>query len=205
MPSKPLTALVLSGLLCCAGTSAHAENSTKVLRVVPSADIAELDPALAANQIGRIYSQMVFDTLYALDQNLSPKPMMVDKETISADRLTYTFTLRPGLKFQDGSLVTTRDVTASLQHWMNVSATGGELKSRLTAMTIVNPSTFTITLKQPFGLLEFLLAGAGAPIAGIMRAADAERPPLRPADQPHRLRSVPLCRQRAGKWPPRRV
>ena len=62
---------------------------------MPSADVAELDPARAANQIGRIYSQMVFDTLFALDQSLSPKPLMVDKEVISPDRLTYTFSLRP--------------------------------------------------------------------------------------------------------------
>jgi peptide/nickel transport system substrate-binding protein len=151
--------------------------STKVLRVVPSADLAETDPARAANQIGRIYSQMVFDTLFALDQSLSPKPLMVDKETISSDKLTYTFTLRQGLKFHDGSAVTTGDVTASLQHWMDGSATGSELKSRLAAMNVVDPMTFTLSLKQPFGLLEFLLAGAGAPIAGIMRETDATRAP----------------------------
>lgn len=183
MPPKPLAALFAAALLGAAGP-AVAQDTTKVLRVVPSADVAELDPARAANQIGRIYSQMVFDTLYALDQTLSPKPMMVDKEVISADRLTYTFTLRPGLKFQDGSAVTTRDVTASLQHWMDGSATGGELKSRLAAMTIVDPSTFTLTLKQPFGLLEFLLAGAGAPIAGIMREADARRDASTPLTNP---------------------
>ena len=101
--------------------------------------------------------------------------MMVDKEKISPDGLTYTFTLRPGLKFHDGSPVTTRDVTASLTHWMDGASTGGELKSRLEAMSIVDPLTFTLKLKQRFGLLEFLLAGAGAPIAGIMREADATR------------------------------
>ena len=99
--------------------------------------------------------------------------MMVDKEVISPDRLTYTFSLRPGLRFHDGSEVTARDVTASLQHWMDGSATGGELKARLAAMSVVDPSTFTLTLKQPFGLLEFLLAGPGAPIAAIMREASS--------------------------------
>ncbi len=152
--------------------------------MVPSADVAELDPTRAANQIGRIYSQMVFDTLYALDHTLSPKPMMVDKETISPDGLTYVFTLRPGLKFHDGTPVTTRDVAASLTHWMNGSATGGELKSRLDAMSVQDDLTFTLKLKQRFGLLEFLLAGAGAPIAGIMREADANRPDNVPLTNP---------------------
>ena len=165
-PKAFVAALFLCGPLCIAGAPAYGQSPTNVLEVVPSADVAELDPARAANQIGRIYSQMVFDTLFALDQSLSPRPMMVDKEVISPDRLTYSFTVRPGLKFHDGSPVTTRDVTASLQHWMDGSATGGELKSRLAAMNIVDPQTFTLALKQPFGLLEFLLAGAGAPIAG---------------------------------------
>jgi peptide/nickel transport system substrate-binding protein len=175
MSSVSLAALSLCGLLCVAGAQVCAQAPRNVLQVVPSADVAELDPTRAANQIGRIYSQMVFDTLFALDQSLSPKPLMVDKEVISPDRLTYTFSLRPGLKFHDGGEVTTRDVTTSLQHWMDGSATGGELKARLATMSIVNPSTFTLTLKQPFGLLEFLLAGPGAPIAAIMREADAKR------------------------------
>jgi peptide/nickel transport system substrate-binding protein len=184
MSPKLFSATLLSGLLCLAGASASAQSSAKVLKVVPSADVAELDPTRASNQIGRIYSQMVFDTLFALDGTLSPKPMMVDKENVSADRLTYTFTLRSGLKFQDGSPVTTRDVIASLNHWMNGSATGGELKSRLVSMSIIDPLTFTMVLNQRFGLLEFLLAGAGAPIAGIMREADANRPPTVPLTDP---------------------
>ena len=39
---------------------------------------------------------MVFDTLFALDSHLAPQPMMVETEQVSADGLTYTFTLRSG-------------------------------------------------------------------------------------------------------------
>ena len=162
-------------------TGAHAES---VLKVVPSADVAELDPTRAANQIGRIYSQMVFDTLFALDHTLSPKPMMVESEAVSPDKLTYTLTLRPGLKFSDGSPVTTRDVMASLTHWMSGGSVGGAVKSRLTSMSATDDRTFTLVLKQPFGLLEFALGGGGAPLAGIMREADASRPPDVPITSP---------------------
>src|ERR1700749_3507648 len=182
MTPNPFPAAILFGMLCF-GTAA-AEAPTQVLKVVPSADVAELDPTRASNQIGRIYAPMVFDTLFALDHTLAPKPMMVEQETISQDRLTYTFTLRSGLKFHDGSPVTTRDVTASITHWMNGSATGGERKSRLDLMTVQDPLTFTLKLKEQFGLLEFLLAGAGAPIAGIMREADANRPDSQPLTNP---------------------
>jgi peptide/nickel transport system substrate-binding protein len=177
-------AAMCCGLLCITGVAARAQDATKTLRVVPSADVAELDPTRAANQIGRIYSQMVFDTLYALDDALAPQPMMVEKETISADRLTYTFTLRPNLRFHDASPVTARDVVASINHWMSGSSNGGVLKSRLKSMTVVDPRTLSLTLDQPFGMVEFLLGGAGAPIAGVMRAADAERDPAKALTNP---------------------
>src|ERR1700735_2802262 len=109
--------LLAAGVLGLAMPAAHAQTPAKILRVIPSADVQELDPTRAANQIGRIYSQMVFDTLFALDHTLSPKPMMVDKETVSDDGLTYTFTIRPGLKFTDGSPVTTRDIIASIERF----------------------------------------------------------------------------------------
>src|SRR5277367_1997539 len=91
--------LFIASVLGVAMPVALAQTPMKVLHVVPSADLQELDPTRAANQIGRIYSQMVFDTLFALDHTLSPKPMMVESETVSPDHLTYRFTLRPGLKF----------------------------------------------------------------------------------------------------------
>ncbi len=166
-------------VLACAGARAET-----VLKVVPSADLAELDPTRAANQIGRIYSQMVFDSLFALDHTLSPKPMMVESEEVSPDRLTYTFTLRPGLKFTDGSPVTTRDVIASLQRFMAGGSVGGQLKARLGALEAVNDRTFRMTLTKPFGLVEFVLGGAGAPMAGIMREQDANRPATTPLTNP---------------------
>ena len=155
---------------------APAQEASRVLRVVPSADLSELDPTRGANLISRVYSQMVFDTLFALDSTLAPRPMMVQDETVSADGLTYTFTLRPGLRFHDGSPVTTRDVVASLERWMNGTSIGGQLKLRVASMDAVDDRTFRMLLREKFGLVEFMLAGPGAPIAAIMREADARRP-----------------------------
>ena len=172
---------VTLAVLLAAAVPSRAET---VLKVIPSADIGQLDPDLAANLIGRTYAQMVFDTLFALDHSMAPKPMMVESEAVSPDRLTYRFTLRPALTFQDGSPVTTRDVIASLQHWMDNSSIGAQLKARLASLTADDARTFTLTLKQPFGWVEFMLAGPGAPMAAIMRAADAERPAGTPLSDP---------------------
>ncbi len=163
--------------LALTGGTVAAQDAHRVLRVIPSADPADLDPTKALNLIGRIYSQMVFDTLFALDSKLAPKPMMVESEKVSDDGLTYTFTLRPGLKFHDGSLVTSRDVVASLEHWMGGLSMGPQLKARMTSLGVVDDRTFTLVLKQRFGLVEFMLAGPGSPMPGIMREADAKRDP----------------------------
>jgi peptide/nickel transport system substrate-binding protein len=168
--------LVLAGALVAITGTVSAQAPTRVLKVAPSADVQELDPTRGRNLISRIYSQMVFDTLFALDHTLSPKPMMVDRETVSDDHLTYTFTLRGGLKFHDGSPVTTRDVIASLNRWMDGTSVGAPLKSRLASLTAADDLTFTLVLKEPFGLVEFMLAGAGAPIPAILREKDADRP-----------------------------
>src|SRR5271163_2789638 len=156
------TSLVLSGILTGIAVTAWAQTPTTVLKVAPSADVQELDPTRGRNLISRIYSQMVFDTLFALDHTLSPKPMMVDHEAVSDDRLTYTFTLRAGLKFHDGSPVTTRDVIASLNRWLDGTTVGAPLKSRIASLTANDDLTVTLVLKEPFGLVEFMLAGAGA-------------------------------------------
>ena len=161
-----------------------AQDSKRILRVVPSADVSELDPTRGANLISRIYSHMVFDTLFALDKNLAPQPMMVDKRALSDDGLTYTFTLRSGLKFHDGTPVTTKDVIASINRWMKGTSIGGALNQRVASMSAVDNLTFKLVLKEKFGLVEFMLAGPGAPIAAIMREADANRPDNVPLTTP---------------------
>jgi peptide/nickel transport system substrate-binding protein len=180
--------LALLGLGLAAALLAHPAAAqpaaNRVLRVVPSADLSELDPTRGPNLVARIYQQMVFDTLFAFDSNLQPRPMMVESHSVSPDGLTYTFTLRPNRRFHDGSPVTTRDVVASIERWMGGTAIGGQLKARLANMQVVDARTFTLTTTQRFGLVEFMLAGPGAPIAAIMREADARRPEGAPLTRP---------------------
>jgi len=51
------------------------------------------------------HGSLIYDTLFAFDSKFEPKPQMVDRYMVSPDGLTYTFTLRPGLKFHDGQPV----------------------------------------------------------------------------------------------------
>ena len=58
--------LLIAGALASIAGTALAQVPAKVLKVAPSADVQELDPTRGRNLISRIYSQMVFDTLFAL-------------------------------------------------------------------------------------------------------------------------------------------
>ena len=176
-----LAAIALSGL---PRVAALAQTQASVLRVVPSADLTELDPTRGANLVSRLYAQMVFDTLFALDSQLRPRPLMLESSEASADRLQWRLTLRPGLRFHDGQPVTARDVVASLQRWMGSTSIGGQLKARLASLEAADARQVVLRLKEPFGLVEYILAGPGAPIAAIMPEADAARPIGSPLPNP---------------------
>src|SRR5262249_36143999 len=82
----------------------------RTLRFVPQADLANFDPIWGTQYVVRNASAMVWDTLYGMDEKLEPQRQMVEAEEVSSDGLTWTFRLRPGLKFHDGEPVRARDV-----------------------------------------------------------------------------------------------
>src|SRR6266581_7780056 len=91
-------------------TPAHAGGN---LVAVLEAEIATLDPHFTPAYISRTFGYMVFDTLFAKDSKGDVKPQMVQDWKVSADGLTYSFTLRDGLKWHDGQAVTSADCVAS--------------------------------------------------------------------------------------------
>ena len=141
----------------------------KVLRAVMHADVRVIDPIWTTQTIANIHGALVYDTLFGNDAEQKPQPQMVGKYEISADRLTYTFTLRDGLKFHDGSPVTTKDVIASLKRWGAKDGVGQRLLSYVVKMDAVDDKTFTMVLREPYGMVLESLGKSGSSIAAIMR------------------------------------
>jgi peptide/nickel transport system substrate-binding protein len=76
---------------------------------------------------------------------------------VSDDKLTYTFTLRDGLKFHDGQPVRATDVVASLKRWgQRNDAYGQPLLAAAAAIEPVGDKEFRFALKTPFPVLEAL-------------------------------------------------
>jgi peptide/nickel transport system substrate-binding protein len=136
-----------------APASGHAQSGGKTLKFIPEADLRSLDPIWTTAYITRNYGYMVYDTLFAIDANYKVQPQMVDTWKISDDQLTYTFTLRDGLKWHDGTPVRSADCIASLQRWEKRDVFGQTLPDVIAEMKAVDDKTFQIILKKPFPLL----------------------------------------------------
>src|SRR4051794_28337966 len=166
--------MALFAALALAGTA----QAQTTFRVVNHSDLKILDPIWTTAYIVRNHGYMIYDTLFALDGNLEVKPQMVDKWSTSDDKLTWTFTLRDGLEFHDGTPVTAEDVVPSLKRWAVRDPLGQMLWTKVNDVKAVDAKTFQILLKAPTGIM---LQALGKPSgnAFIMPKRIAETDPFK--------------------------
>lgn len=137
---------------------------TKTLKVVAHADVKILDPTFTTAYISRNFGYMVYDTLFAQDANGKPQPQMVEKYSTSKDGKQWSFTLRPGLKFSDGTPVTSADAVASLQRWGSRDSLGRAMAAAGAEWKAVDERSFSLSLNEPFGMvLDALAKPSGFP------------------------------------------
>lgn len=132
------------------------------ITVVMHAPLKVLDPHNNTALTAGINAFLIYDSLFSRDSNLQIRPQMVDKWQVSADNLTYTFTLRKGLRFHDGKPVTSDDVIASLKRYAQGHPVGKMLADRTREYKKINDKTFQLVLKEPFGLVLYALGGTRA-------------------------------------------
>src|SRR5215467_4025554 len=132
-PGKKITYGFLPALLClfaillaaCGSTSTTPPGSTgptkatadKQIAILPEtgvSDIATFDPGLSTDLPSIAAIDMVFTGLVQLDDNLKVQPQLAASYEVASDGLTWTFHLRPNLKFSDGSPLTSADVAYSI-------------------------------------------------------------------------------------------
>src|SRR6266567_7873006 len=111
-----LSVVALSVVLTLPSMMSRAFAAGKTITAVMHSDLRIIDPGFTTAYITRDHGYMVFDTLLATDSSFKITPQMADWK-VSDDKLTYTFTLRDGLKWHDGAPVTAEDCVASLKRW----------------------------------------------------------------------------------------
>ena len=152
--SLPIVALLFAvGLLTTALIVAAPAFAETELTIVMHSDLKLLDPIWSGGYITRNHGYMIYDTLFATDAAGQIRPQMVERYDVSADKLTYTLTLREGLLWHDGKPVAAEDCVASLKRWGSRDTMGQKLMTFVKDMPVIDTRTFRIVLKEPTGLV----------------------------------------------------
>ena len=181
---KPLTIFI--GAFACAAllgsavavVPALADNST--FRAVVRADLKNIDPIWTTAYISRNHGYMVWDTLFATDENFEIHPRMAESADVSEDGLTYTIKLRPDLTWHDGSAVTPDDCIASIRRWGQRDSMGQQMMVVVESIEAVDDLTFMIKLKEPWGLVLAALGKMSSNVPFMMPKRLAETDPFEP-------------------------
>ncbi|MET4328669.1 peptide/nickel transport system substrate-binding protein [Bradyrhizobium sp. i1.15.2] len=166
--------LAVAGALAAPrGTLGQAGNR-KIINAVMHGDIPSYDPVWSSADMSQYHGAMVYDTLFGVDAGENPHPQMVGKYGLSDDKLTWTFELRDGLRFHDGTSVTSADVVPSIRRWAARNGFGQHMMSYVKDISAKDEKTFTIQLKERYGLVLDVLGS----LCFIMRKKEAEIDPM---------------------------
>lgn len=178
-----LKSFVGAGTVAAAGelaTPAISQRAAaRTVRLVPHADLANFDPIWNSAYIARNAGLLVWDTLYGVNAGLEVQRQMVEAEEVSSDGLTWTFRLRPGLKFHDGEPVTARDAVASINRWAARDALGQKIKAIEQELVATDDHTFRWVLKKPYPKMLLALGKITTPCCFIMPARIAATDPFK--------------------------
>jgi peptide/nickel transport system substrate-binding protein len=150
-----------------AAPAVRAAGGPKLLKFIPQADIALLDPTFAPALVTRNHAFMVYDTLYGVDDAVRPEPQMAAGHVIEDDGRTWKITLRDGLRFHDGEKVLARDAVASLQRWARRDVYAISVFAQVDELAALSDNVLQFRLKRPFRLLADLL-GKPNPFAPVV-------------------------------------
>ncbi|MEA2830694.1 MAG: peptide/nickel transport system substrate-binding protein [Bradyrhizobium sp.] len=167
--------VTLSALALSAALAVSSLADAKTITAVMHSDLRVIDPVLTTAYITRDHGYMVYDTLLATDSNFKIQPQMAEWK-ISDDKLTYTFTLRDGLKWHDGAPVTAEDCVASLKRWGKRDGMGQKLMDFTASLEATDAKTITLKLKEPYGLVLESIGKPSSLVPFMMPKRIAETP-----------------------------
>lgn len=129
--------------------AAAVDSSTLVVAITE--DTISLDPARAFETLPTIVHKALYETLvtFPADSVAEVIPGLADSWTISDDGTVYTFTLRPGALFSDGSAVKAGDVVFSFNRAKNMKGNSSFLFNTIASVEAPDDATVVLTLTAP--------------------------------------------------------
>jgi peptide/nickel transport system substrate-binding protein len=172
-PAWTLCIALVAAALCLA-TPAAADAQSGTLHVGVAALPSTLDPAMALTGPAALVARQVFDTLVAYrDGSGDVEPALAASWSVSRDALVWTFRLRPGVRFHDGTELTATHVARSLERQLLLQPSAPQTASPVALRLLrgapgvvreirVNDArTISLVLRQPYAPLLAALAHPG--------------------------------------------
>lgn len=136
---------------CSGGADDRKPTAGGTLTFATQTEPSCLDPAASPQEAAALIDRNIFDTLVVQDRSGNIHPSLASWK-VSKDGRTYTFSLRKGVTFHDGTPLDASAVKASLDHVVDPktkSFLAASLISAYLRSTVVNASTLKVELRQP--------------------------------------------------------
>ena len=179
--SQLLLAALLTGMAACGGAGDAPPDRRTLVDSRDSYDPRSLDPALSTDvPTGRVVSYL-FDGLTRFTPEAELEPALAERWEMSPDGLTYTFHLRQGVTFHDGTPFRAAQVVRSFERVLDPAVRGGRgwplhpiqgaleyaagTAPTISGLSAPDDSTIVITLAEPLAVFPKLLA---MPVASVL-------------------------------------
>jgi peptide/nickel transport system substrate-binding protein len=168
-----ISAVLLAAAVALAGCGSTAKKdsstgSSDVLRIPYLADMSVPDPDVFYDIEGNSVILNQYEGLlrYA-PSSTKIVGSLADSWTVSADRLTYTFKLHPGVTFHSGAPLTSSAVKAAFQRRLDVDQAPAYMLKPIKSMSTPDPLTFVVKLSSPVNpFLAYMASSWGPKIIG---------------------------------------
>lgn len=135
------------------------------LRFVVGADAVTLLPGNFSDGASALVSTHIFEGLVELDENNQIQPLLAEKWEVSPKADVYTFYLRKGVKFQDGTDFTAAAVKKHFDFLLaNKFRRSGMFRAVVKEVKVINDYTVQFILHEPFAPFLYYLAHEAAMI-----------------------------------------
>ncbi|HJF30441.1 MAG TPA: peptide ABC transporter substrate-binding protein [Sporosarcina psychrophila] len=177
-----ITILALSAVLAACNDKDSSDTSDSSSKKAEKQEIVvnagseppAIDPALATDTTSGWVLDHIFEGLYTRDKDGKTVPGLAEKTDVSEDGKTYTFTIRDGAKWSDGSPLTANDFEFAWKHVLNPDTGSsfafylyylvnaeeynkGNVKAEDVGVKALDEKTLEVTLNEPLGYFETLL------------------------------------------------
>ena len=149
-----LTVVVFSLLVFA--THGFCATAKDTLVVAVASDVSLLDPAVSSDnydwrQIYPAYDRLVKYKVVKGEGSTEVEPMAAESWKVSADGMVWTFKIRKGIKFEDGTPLDAKAVKFSFDRVLKIGKGPADNLGAIKTTDVVDDTTVKITLKNPFG------------------------------------------------------